>query len=258
MRVLDALATSSSICVIFGITLGTIHHALFPHDPAYIGSLIAEDDLSIPLVKYTFAIGYFIGLVFMLTLVGLQLIAIMSFMYVLAMVLLPEFQLGRPKSHYDTLGSLRTFQNLPLQYRCLQILHAEYLDVGACLIIPLQTLGTNFILFCNFILITKWDTIKDLNKLILLMGSVIGVVVIGGVLDCAGKLYSIGENVLKSWKFCDWGSRWRNKYMQKFRKSCKPIRVHYKSSYTIKKLTVLKFIRGIVRGTFRSLLALKK
>ncbi|CAL8146787.1 unnamed protein product [Orchesella dallaii] len=257
MRILDMLSTCCMGCIVIGVCFGTFHHAIFPSDPTYVGSLIAEQDLNIPLVYFTLVFGYFTGLVFMFTLVGLQVNVMMTYTYVMAIVLLPEFRTGRQQSKYESVNTLRTFQKLPLQYRCLQLLHSAYLNVGACLIVPLQALGTNHILFCNFTLITKWENMKDFNKFMLITWSVVGMVFIAGLLDCAGKLCSIGEKTLVSWKFHDWGSPWRNKHMAKFRKSCKPIRVHYGNSYTIRKVTVLKFLRGIVRGTFRSLLTLK-
>ncbi|CAL8120990.1 unnamed protein product [Orchesella dallaii] len=46
--------------------------------------------------------------------------------------------------------------------------------------------------------------------------------------------YRLGQEVLYSWKFHDWGSSQNNKVMSKFRKSCKPIVVNYGNTYVIR------------------------
>ncbi|CAL8092434.1 unnamed protein product [Orchesella dallaii] len=70
-----------------------------------------------------------------------------------------------------------------------------------------------------------------------------------------GMVYGKTEGAIKSWKYVNWGSKEENVRMAKFQKSCKPWAVGYRKVYVIRKLTVLKWNRGIMRGTFRALLA---
>jgi hypothetical protein len=48
------------------------------------------------------------------------------------------------------------------------------------------------------------------------------------------------------------------KFISKFRKACRPLRVGAGSTFTIRRLSVLKFARAIVKGTIRALLTVGK
>lgn len=45
--------------------------------------------------------------------------------------------------------------------------------------------------------------------------------------------------------------------MAKFRQACRPLGIRVGWNYFVKRSSVLKYFQGIIRGTFRALLALK-
>ncbi|CAL8136430.1 unnamed protein product [Orchesella dallaii] len=234
-------------------TVAITHHCLFPTDVAYPWSIMSEDDFTLPI--YLFLVNsYAVGQTIVGTLMNLQMTAIVAYIYTLTVIILPEFTTGRPSTSYGISGKLRTFQRLPQFYRGLQILHSRALNLYGWMMIPFQTLCLNQVLFCNYILTTRWKEMEDLHKALLLLWSVMITIIYGGVLEYGGRLFQVGTKTLRSWEHFNWGTNWRNKYMKRFGKACRPIRIHYGNRYTIRKLTVLKFFRGIVRGTFRALL----
>ncbi|CAL8145621.1 unnamed protein product [Orchesella dallaii] len=249
---LDIMMTAVGVIIGLEILATSTHHAFFPHDPAYPASLITKEDFTTSMF-IALASFYFCGQCVVCTLIGLQVAAVTNFMFVVTLIILPEFRTGR-KSRYITVAHLRTFQKLPLAYRTLQILFTMFMDIYGRLLIPLQTLCTNQILFCNFILLTRWEEIDVLHRIILIFWTMITMGGWTGILECSGTLFLVGARTLTSWKHWNWGTPWRNMYMKKFRRSSQPIRVHHGSCYTIRKSTVLEFCMGIVRDTFRIML----
>lgn len=67
-----------------------------------------------------------------------------------------------------------------------------------------------------------------------------------------------GERVLMSWKLNQWKNKEETRFMSKFSKSCKPIMIHCGKAYIVRRLTVLKYIRGLMKGIFRTMLTLGK
>ncbi|CAL8145615.1 unnamed protein product [Orchesella dallaii] len=250
--ILDIIITIVAVVIGLEIVAASAHHAWFPHDQTYPGSIIAEEDLTLP-IYIGFVVAYSCSQIIVCTLIGLHFLVVSSYMFVVTMIILPEFILGR-KTGYNTRTCLRTFQKLPHSYRSLQLLHGAAMQLYGPMLVPFQTLCTNQILFCNFILCTRWEETEILHRVILIFWSVFTMLGWGEVLKFSGALYLDGQRTLTSWKHWKWGTRRENRYMKRFGRAAKPIRVHDGTCYTIRKLTVLKFFRGIVRGTFRMIL----
>ncbi|CAL8140550.1 unnamed protein product [Orchesella dallaii] len=67
-----------------------------------------------------------------------------------------------------------------------------------------------------------------------------------------------GKGVVNSWKPSRFPDRHSRAYMKRFRRSCKPISLGTDGMYVIRPISVLKFLRGNIRGTMRALLSLRK
>lgn len=80
----------------------------------------------------------------------------------------------------------------------------------------------------------------------------------GIMLAVCGKIKLRHKHTVKSWKYFKCDSKLESKYLSKFRKATKPICVGEPGVFEIKRLTVLKFFRGIIKGTFRALLTIGK
>ena len=161
------------------------------------------------------------------------------------------------QKQYNTINALRCPNNLPVQYRSLEVLHKNALEIAAPCIIPIQVIFTNLCLFCNFTLITQWNKMNTVTKAVLLLWTCAVLVAWITGLQFGGWMRLKSIQVLRSWYFYEW-SKADMKYMRRFQRSCKPLAIRVGKMYCIKRNSVLTFLRGIVRGTFRALLTLHK
>lgn len=128
--------------------------------------------------------------------------------------------------------------------------------VLAPVLIPAQAIVTQFSLSCNYLLIRDWAYLDatSTSLLVLWSGGVLFLWTV--VLSSGGYIQSQGRRTIVSWKYFNW-PRAKKAELSRFRRSCKPLAIRAGGYFCIGKLTLLKFFRGIVRGTFRALLALK-
>jgi len=63
---------------------------------------------------------------------------------------------------------------------------------------------------------------------------------------------------VRSWKSLKTKSKLESKYVNKFRKGCKPVYIGLIGVFAIKRLTLPKYIYGLTRSIFRALLAIKR
>ena len=123
-------------------------------------------------------------------------------------------------------------------------------------LIPDQTIVTKLLTVSVYTIVRHGKEMSEIYLALFTIWGFIPVLRIVGVLVVGGLLEKYGVKVLESWKYHDWGNKRDKKLMGKFRKSCKPLTLHYQKIYTVKRLTVLKFLRGLTRAIMRVLLAL--
>ncbi|CAL8085930.1 unnamed protein product [Orchesella dallaii] len=164
-----------------------------------------------------------------------------------------ELRIGT--GQYKTLDSLRTPKNLMATFRSFQLLHQIAMSCFGVFIVPCQTTFSNLILFSNFMFIRHRAELQPETNCMLIGWSTLCLLFWMYVLELGGRLHSRGREVLKSWKFHNFGDKNVNRCMSKFRKSCRPLALNFGRTYVIRRLSVLKFIRGLTVGTFRLLLA---
>ncbi|CAL8125315.1 unnamed protein product [Orchesella dallaii] len=170
-----------------------------------------------------------------------------------------EFRLGKESSWYKSSGQLRKYPTLCIEYRSVFIFLEEVLEQPGKMLIQTQAMATYFTVYALCILIRNEEgKIRIPTKIVLISWSFFAVVGWSLILWMGGWLYFCGQLILKSWKYHEWTSKSEKKYMNKFRKSCRPVTIHCGNLYTIRRLSVLKFIRGVLEGIFRTLLTLFK
>ncbi|CAL8085452.1 unnamed protein product [Orchesella dallaii] len=167
-----------------------------------------------------------------------------------------ELRIGR--GQYKTLDSLRTPKNLMVTFRSFQLLHQMAMTCFGVAIVPCQTTVSNLILFSNFMFIRHRAELQPETNCMLVGWSTLSLLFWMFVLELGGRLHSRGREVLKSWKMHDFGDKGVNRCMSKFRKSCQPLSMNFGRTYVIRRLTILKFLRGLTTGTFRLLVAVHK
>lgn len=78
-------------------------------------------------------------------------------------------------------------------------------------------------------------------------------------LKFGGLFREKSKETLKSWKMFrgKGGTGKGGKYLRKLSKSCRPLFLGTEGYFIMGRLSILKFLRGIVKGTFRMLLTIK-
>jgi hypothetical protein len=183
-------------------------------------------------------------------------ILLLSYSFIVITILTKD--LNTRKSIFDSIPSLRAPYNLTRVYRTTELLHKYSMLYVGPVILPLQTLLSQLILTCNYMLIAKSDIVSTVIKYILIYWSLFGMLAWLTFLSLAANVNTYGKSTIKSWKFLKVENKTERKYISKFAKSCKPMCWGKQGFILIRKKTVLKFIQGIVRGTFRAVIALKR
>ncbi len=180
---------------------------------------------------------------------------LLIYLYSVTMFYTKELVLGQ--NHYATFKVLRSNpENLRKVFRAFQILNANLMCFLGMFIIYLHTVLMVVPIFGNFVLIKYWDRIH------LIIKTSIGCTVCGAllfwtsVLQFGKYLWVRSNKILWSWKGVGWGSAKETRIMNKFRKSCKPVLLQNGNMIVIARMTQFKYMKGVVRGTFRSLLTL--
>jgi hypothetical protein len=243
-----------SVFTLIGISvIGTIvvtsHYFAFPHHKIYPFAFLSPGFLN----PFTFSLygilWFYCDFSLWLTITFIQTVALV---YIVTVVPIVCEDLVPNRSNYRTNTKLRSVKNLPVEYRALEILHYNANSLVGEALIPMQATIGQSIVFCNFLLITRWEYTDGITKLVLGAWS-------GGIflfwaiaLELAGRIHSEGIKLLRSWEFWTW-SKTDMKIMMKFRKSCKPLGVRAGRYFCVERISVLKFTRGIVESTFRAL-----
>jgi hypothetical protein len=157
---------------------------------------------------------------------------------------------------YRTTMALRTMKNLPVSYRSLELIHQITLEPFSVGLFPLQAIAGQTVLVSKYMLIRHaheldYVTISILFFIVFIINLPIWTV----LLTCGAILSSESIKTIQSWKNIDW--KGGNKYKARFAKSCRPLRIECRGVYSIGRLSVPKYFKGISRGTFRTLLAFK-
>jgi len=168
-------------------------------------------------------------------------------------VLLNELDLSAQGNSYISKSELRRFPDILREYRSLEILLKEFCEIYCIIYIPSQFLVGNCILYCNYALFNYWADLLNSSKLLIFLIELDVMLVWGAVLEFAGRIHFKGCRTLRSWKALKLGRD--GKYCSKFRKRCRPLNCGT-SYFRVRRLAVLRFLRGIITGTFRVMLAL--
>lgn len=156
-------------------------------------------------------------------------------------------ELGAHREHL-----IHVYRSLQLAMHEIRLLFGKYLP-------PCQTLLGQLTISTGYICIAEGAKIDGATKMAFILTVSFAVLSWTALMICAGKIQKSSNECLTSWRVLGdhWESRADRKYMSKFRKSCKPIFLGLDGYMIISHKSVLKFLQGIVRGLFRTLLALK-
>ncbi|OXA49426.1 hypothetical protein Fcan01_16041 [Folsomia candida] len=164
----------------------------------------------------------------------------------------------RAKRKYQCAHDLACPENVAVTFRGLQLITKQLSFACGPFMPMVQALFGQISISAGYIVIVEWDRLDTYNRVMIPTLAVMIAVSWAAFLTFAGKIHKSSVTCVRSWKHGEelW-SRSDAKYMGKFRKSCKPLFFGYPGIMTITQKTVAKFVQGIVRGVFRTVLALK-
>jgi hypothetical protein len=207
-------------------------------------------------VKFSFTICYWIYA----ESVTVMCIALANFVLVFCVTLISlittEFR-AKSTNPYKTIQALRKKENFPKTYRSIEVAHGFYLKTFALGLVPLQSTAGQIVLVSKFMVIRfghqlDWVTIVMMNFLDFIVIIPFWTI----FLTYGALLFSESGKSIKSWRHFEWGKN-EKRFKVRFAKSCRPLRIEHRGVYAIGRLSCLSFLRGLSRGTLRTLLAFK-
>jgi hypothetical protein len=253
-RYLGKITAALVPIIILCSALNTIHFILYPESNIYL----LFNWLPAWLRNHWFTIALYASLwlwtqmaMWVATIFGL--VSILSYFVVIYPLVSHEFARGRRS--YNTVGRLRLTHNLKLEYRKLEVLHLNVMDVMGWAILPEQALIADAIMFINYALITVGYELGGITITVIVVFAVVLMTIWVTILEVTGTFHKQSETLLESFKYGYWSDKKDRLYMDKFRMSCRPLGFRSVGGFCIKRLTGVKFIQGIVVGTLRILLS---
>lgn len=222
-----------------------------PQSTIHIGKLIPNQYFYLPVRLAVTIFHQYIYLILSLN-CGMIVCACAIYGFYVTILLTQELKLGRKS--YITLESMRKVDNLQLMYRSFQVLHENVFCFLGLYLVSMDSVFMVASIYLNFILMRYWEELEVSTVALLSMTTCLTMAVWTAVLEL-GKIFFIkGRKVLVSWKRKDWGSRYENRIMKQFRLGSKPILISYGKQFIITRVSILVYYRGIVRGTFRTVI----
>ncbi|CAL8132175.1 unnamed protein product [Orchesella dallaii] len=243
----NLMGTSLLISLVFTI---------FPQVPVCFGNIIPTEHFTLS-VRIVHTVYY----THMVTVIYANLSANAAIIIIYMTQMIPfvvnEFRLDGVK-RYRTVAKFRTAHNLMVEYRSVQILHLAFMEIFGHILVPLHFVFMKLVFYCNFVVIRHRDEIHPAVVAMMLLWSIFGSLFWSIFLSLGGHVYAHSTVTRRSWKNWRWESRLDGVIIAKFRKSCKIFMVNYGNTYVIKRRSILQFMKGLTRGTFRVLLTIKK
>lgn len=232
------------------------HFFIFPTDPVYpICHLIPIPILG-PLTYVLFSLINFYTICKIMC----------SFLFWTDNIILTYFVFWELMSHETRMGmlkykvsnNLRKLPNIIYYHRALQICLQMTMNSMGLLLPVTHLVVIKLSLYTQVSLIRKWNQLDNLTIAILLFSWASGQCVWLFALHFSGKMVKESKITLISWKAINiWGNKDNNKFMHKFRKSCKPMTINYHNVYILRRSSILKFLKSVCRGTLRALLTIR-
>lgn len=229
-----------------------------PESPNLMGSVIIGRG-------YPSWIAFFVCYIhpcYMILIMHLNLLTLACLMLFYGVLIVPfiilEFRVGRNPSSYYACHELRKPPLLWNAWRIVQIVQLKINDLLCPLLVPTQFFIGKMVVLIMYMLIKYGSTLPSHIRIMWILWATIGAIFWSLILLMGGYIHLYGSKILDSWKYHKWSNltKFEKKAMSKFRKSCCPLSIAHGKTYVIKRLTVLKFIRGIIAGIFRALLTI--
>ncbi|OXA53891.1 uncharacterized protein LOC118435761 [Folsomia candida] len=247
------------MCILFFSTVPwttVLHYFLFPDTPILLPTVLP------PRWRYSSLVYWGYSFVPMYYAFGIWqemwIVSLLVVVYIFSILPLIncEFRVG-PLKHKSSPELRSSVWNLTAEYRRVEVMHQLFLDIIGSPLLVLQFAFGQFSLFCNVSVIHGRDSMDTPTKLLLILWSLTMQIMWILVLETSGYFREYAKTTLRSWKQLSCASREEKSYFSKFRRGCRPLKIGTGGVFTITRLSSPKFMRSIIRGTFRALLIRK-
>jgi len=242
-------------CSCLLIPIATALRCLFkPYASMNVASLIAVE-LRHPgiAIMQSICLLYLLLVVCSCLIIHLQIV--IMFLILILPILEKDFRPTNPS--FRTVDLLRSPEYFLKAYRSIQLLHKLGAETYGQIIPLMQTMESQLIILGLFTLIRNFSQLDETVVSLLVVFVILSFCFWTGILWAAGKFGSISCATIQSWELFPWNSRADRKYIIKFKRSCPPLLIGVQGVFNITKVSVLRFLQGLIRGTFRALLTLK-
>jgi hypothetical protein len=168
--------------------------------------------------------------------------------------------LNTPGTEFEILSELKSSGFDSVSIRSFQLLHKSVFGAIGFALIPLHFICGQFVVFCQYSLITGWSGLDSVSKGMLGINGTALLMFWVGVLETAGRFHKLSRSSIKRWKkegkMSE--SKYERKFIGRFCKSCKPLSMGLEGTFVIKRLSAMKFLRAVIKGTFRAVVTLSK
>lgn len=251
------MITITTVVTLCGLLI-VCHYFLYPKSGPYITYQI-PDRYFFTWIYVTTGILFMVPAIGMTTLICIMCNAGILFVFNVRPIYTSELRLGVDSWKYFTLNKLRHPYNLVKNWKAVEIFVRVACIYFGRFLIPMQTVFTQLILFCNVAMIVFAKDLETTSKIVLPMISVTAMLGYSIFLTMAGKVFTSSKATLNSWKLERWSKESQDrKYMKKVRSACQPMSACAGKYFVIRPKSTLNFIRAVSRGTFRSLITFRK
>lgn len=158
-----------------------------------------------------------------------------------------EFNLSRPPVKQITIPRFRRICLLQQNYMKFVIVHRGFLEVYGLMLGLFQGSLMQYILLCVIVLVKEWSVLDFPCIFFICSVSPMAWSIWSFILHVGGIFNSDSIKNLRSWKG-------KNRHLNKFRLGCRPLFLGFEGYFVMRRLSMLKFLKGVVRGTMRVLL----
>lgn len=254
-RYLEQVLTANCITFLFVTLLAAILCFHNPRGFTFLGALI-------PIKIYSFVPYGLIVVLFhayLISVIALNLVVTTSLLIVIllhfTLLITQEIRLG--KRTYFTNDTLRIPANLMIAYRGFQLLRMLYMQVlGPWMLFFHMALSFGQ-MYAFSVILRFADTLSAVAFTVMLLTTLAGMCFWMALLQFGSYLCVKGGKTRNSWKQISFQKSWESRIFAKFRLSCSPLLISYGSIFKIVRITPFMYVKGVIRGTVKFLIALK-
>lgn len=252
---IDIFCVSLTTCL---MTVSGLFILQLIYDPASmlaIGALIPPNFFYCGF-KIAVILFYSFMTIVLLTNTLVVVICIFCYGYFVINTLHKELHLGLPGG-YLAPPHTREADTIRLWYRAFQLLNGNIMCFVGLYVALSSVICTLSAIYGIATLFRFWGMLNVVAKTLLVLLTIVTLIIWAFIAEVGRMFFTRGNKLLGSWKRNQWKSKQERELMRRFEQSCPPILIAYGRELVLRRVSILKFCRGVIRGTKRVLLTVK-